>query len=349
MRFAQPELLWLLLLVPAVAILAAVGAGLRRRSLHRFAGGAAFASRFQGDVSTNRRAAKALLLLLAASCGIVAAARPQWGVRLEPITRRGVDVVIVIDTSLSMAAEDVPPSRLGQARHAAASLIRQLAGNRIAIVTFAGQATLACPLTVDSEAALLFLDSVDAEAVAVPGSAIGGALRVAARAFGPKEAQARHRAVVLFSDGEDHEGGIDDAVAAMKGVGAGVFAVGCGTAQGTPIALRDEAAAGSTGYKKDAAGHVVTTKLEEDVLEKLALETDGRYYAATPSEGEVDEISRAVSGMDALEFGTVLRTRYEERFQIPLLVALAALVAETLLGDRRGRSRLGIVRKEAVS
>jgi len=350
MRFADPQILWLLGALPVLALLAGLVAQARRRALRRFAGGAAHVPRFVTEVSGNRRATKVLLLLVAAGSGIVAAARPQWGVRLEPITRRGVDVVVVLDTSLSMAAEDVPPNRLGQARHAAASLIRQLAGNRIALVTFAGRGTLACPLTLDQEAALLFLESVDAEAVPIPGSAVSDALRVAARAFGTNEAAGRHRAVVLFSDGEDHEGGIDEAIGLMKEAGANVYAVGCGTGQGAPIPLREGSTGAPGGYKKDGSGRVVTTKLEEGVLAKLALETDGRYFVATPSEGEVDEIARAVAGMDAREFGTVLRTRYEERFQFPLALAIAALVAETLIGDRRsGKGRRPARSEEAAS
>ena len=143
-----------------------------------------------------------------------------------------------------------------------------------------------------------------------------------------------HRAVVLFSDGEDHEGGIDEAIALLKRSGASIYSVGCGTAHGGPIPLRS-AAGSADGYKKDQDGKVVTTRLEEDLLEKLALETDGRYYRATPSEVEVEEIAKAIAGMDQKEHGTVLKTRYEERFQIPLAVALLALLAETVLGDRR--------------
>ena len=172
MRFAEPDLLWLLLLLPILGLLTWLVARARRRTLERFAGGREHASRFTGAVSQNRRAVKALLVLAALGAGLVAAARPQWGTRLEPINRRGVDVVFVIDTSLSMAAEDVPPNRLGQARHVASSLLRRLGGDRIAIVTFAGKGTLACPLTLDHEAALLFLDSLDVDLVPVPGSSI---------------------------------------------------------------------------------------------------------------------------------------------------------------------------------
>jgi len=340
MRFAEPALLWLLLLLPLLGLAALWSGRLRRRRLERFAGGAANASRFAAEVSRNRRAVKTLLLLLALGGALVAAARPQWGSRLEPITRRGVDVVLILDTSRSMASEDVAPSRLFQARHAAASLARRLAGNRIALVNFAGKGALTCPLTLDSEAVLLFLEAVDVDLLPLQGSSIAEALRVAARAFGPAGSEAAQRAVVLFSDGEDHEGGIDEAVALLKRSGARIYTVGCGTAHGGPIPLRD--GSGSVdGYKKDAEGNVVTTRLEEELLEKLALDSDGRYYRATPAEVEVDEIAKAIGAMEQKEHGTVLKTRYEERFQIPLAVALLALLGESVLGDRRRPQRTG--------
>lgn len=344
MRFAQAQILWLLLAVPLLAGLSLLTAAARRRSLQRFAGGAAHAGRFTDTVSPNLRAARVLLVLLAVVCGILAAARPQWGVRAEPISRRGVDVVIAIDTSLSMAAEDVPPNRLGQARHAAASLVRRLAGNRLALVTFAGRATLDCPLTLDHEALLLFLDAIDVEAGAVPGSALAEALTVAAKAFGPERTEGHHRAVILFSDGEDHEGGIDEATQAIRAAGATVYTIGSGTAQGGPIALYDPTGAPG-GYKKDRDDRVVTTRLEEGVLGRVALDSSGAYFLGTPSETEVDEITRAIGEMDERELGTVLQTRYEERYQIPLAVALLALLAETLLGDRKraGRSARAVV------
>lgn len=338
MRFAEPALLWLLLLVPVLGVASWLAAIARRRSLERFAGGAAHAERFTETISRNRRAIKVLLLLLAIGAGITALARPQWGTRLEPIARRGVDVVLVIDTSRSMSAEDVAPNRLGQALHAAASLIKSLASERVALVTFAGRGTLTCPLTIDHEAALLFLDTIDVDLIPVQGSSISEAIRVAARSFGPAGGEGRNRAIVLLSDGEDHEGQIEEAIQAVKQAKAAVYAVGCGTVHGSPIPVR-EASGASGGYKKDAEGKVVTTRLNEELMEKLALDTGGGYYRATAAEVEVEEIAKAIAGMDQKEFGTVLKTRYEERYQIPLGLALLALAGETVLGDRRGGRR----------
>lgn len=335
MRFAAPLLLWWLAVVPLVAALIAAASILRRRALRRFAGGAGREGRFLGQVSAHRRAVKAILLLAALAAAVLAAARPQWGAGVEPVTRKGVDVVVLIDTSRSMAAADVPPDRIGAARHAAASLIDRLGGDRVALVTFAGKGAIACPLTVDHAAVTLFLDAVDVETTSVPGTALADAAETAIRAFGPRDAAVtRGRAVVLFSDGEDHEGGLETAIESLRKAGVTVFAVGCGTERGAPIPLPASQGA-QGGYKKDREGRLVTTRLDAATLTRLALETGGRYYRSTPSETEVEEIAKAISGMDAAESGTVLRTRYRERFQWPLAFAILALAVEALIPDRK--------------
>lgn len=340
MRFVHPEYLWLLLGLPVMALLAWWTIRRRRRALQSFAGGPAFLTRFNDTVSVHRRAAKILLVYLALACGIVAAARPQWGTRLEQVTRGGSDLVAVLDTSLSMSAEDVAPSRLGMARHTIDRLIRKLEGDRVALVTFAGRATLACPLTLDHAAVRLFLDATDAESVPVAGTSLADALQAAIRAFGEREpsAGARSRAIVLFTDGEDHEGGMDEILADLKTAGVAVYAVGVGTTRGAPIPLRDASGA-AVGYKTAQDGKVVTTRLDETVLEQLALATGGRYYRATASLIEVDEIVQALSALDTQEFGAVLRARREERYQIPLALGFLALLAETMFGDRRRAGR----------
>jgi Ca-activated chloride channel family protein len=283
-----------------------------------------------------------ILLSFALGALCVAMARPQWGTRLEPVTRRGSDLVVVLDTSLSMSAEDLAPNRLAQAKHAIGSLLERVAGDRVALVTFAGRAHLNCPLTVDHGAIRLFLDSVDVDTVPVAGTALGDALKAGLDALrtGSNGAEDRGRAVVLWSDGEDHAGEVDEALDALKGAGVVVHTVGSGTSRGAPIPLRDEAGL-LTGYKKDGEGKVVTTRLSEEVLERIALESGGRYYRATTSEVEVDEIGQSLSSLSRGELGSELRTRYEERFQVPLLLGWIALVAESLLGDRRRERRSG--------
>ena len=333
MRFAEPVILWALLAVPLLALLFVYAGLRRRRALGAFAGGEAHVARFRGEVSADRRAAKVIAVLVAVTAAIVAAARPQWGQGTETITRKGIDLAIVLDTSKSMAAADVAPSRLARGVRAASSLLARLEGDRIALVTFAGKAAISCPLTLDHEAVRLFLDAVDVEAVSVPGTALAAAIEAGVRALGPPLAEgtaAKGRALILISDGEDHEGGVEAAILAAKRSGVVVYGIGCGTDQGAPIPQGESGA-----YKKDAEGKLVTTRLDERPLRSLAGETGGKYFRATGAEGEVEEIAKALEAMDASGSKTVLKTRWVERFQIPLAVALFALILETLISDRR--------------
>jgi Ca-activated chloride channel family protein len=244
-----------------------------------------------------------------------------------------------------MAAEDVQPDRLFRATEAIDSLLARLSGDRVALVTFAGQASLLCPLTLDHSAVRLFLDSVSAESTQVPGTALAEALKLAITTFGEERPVTgdKSRAVILFTDGEDHEGEIERALDELNRAGITVYAVGCGTTRGAPIPVQDDAGM-HTGYKKDGEDRVVTTRLEEALLEQLALDTGGRYYRAAASQIEVDEIAQALTGLDTQEFGEVLRARYEERFQFPLGLALIALTLEALIGDRR--KTIGVIERE---
>ncbi len=336
MRFAAPELLWLLLALPILALFGWWAHSADDRALRRFAGAREYVSRFTGQVSRNRRAIKQLLLYLALVTLSVALARPQWGTRLEPVTHHGSDIILVLDTSLSMASEDLAPSRLGQAKHVIGSLLDRLAGNRVALVTFAGEAHANCPLTVDHGAVRLFLESMDVHTVAVPGTALGPALGTALRLLQntAREVEPRDRAIVLLSDGEDHEGDLEPVLDELARNRVLVYTVGCGSTRGAPIPLKDSSGR-LTGYKKNREGQVVTTRLSADALENIALKTGGRYYRATTSEVEVDEIARALSSLSRGELGSELRTRYEERFQFPLALAWLAVVSESFLGDRR--------------
>lgn len=333
MRFADPTALFALLAVPVLAALLFYAGLRRRRALAAFGGHPAHVGRFRQEVSSHRRAAKAIALIVAATAGVFAAARPQWGQGTETITRKGIDLVIVLDTSKSMAAADVAPSRLERGVRAASSLLDRLEGDRVALVTFAGKPAIACPLTLDHGAVTLFLDSVDVEDVSVPGTALAAAIDEGIRALGPaavEGSEAKGRALLVISDGEDHEGGMGPALSAAKRAGVVVYGIGCGTDQGAPI---PEGATGS--YKKDKQGKLVTTRLDERALRTLAVETGGKYYRASAAEGEVDEIAKALAAMDASGSGTVLKTRWVERFQLPLAIALAALLLEAVISERK--------------
>lgn len=338
MRFARPDVLWWLATVPLLAGIFLLAATSRRRALRRFAGGEPWAARFAGDASPHRRTVKSILLLAAVVLGIVAAARPQWGAGVEALERKGVDVVFALDTSKSMSAEDVPPNRLELAKSAAEGLLDRLANDRVALVTFAGKAAIACPLTLDHGAVRLLLDATGVEEVPVGGTALSEAVSLTLEAFGSAGRETRSRVVVLFSDGEDHEGGVGPAAEKLREAGVVLHAVGLGTERGAPIPDPDAPGDGAR-YKRDRDGRIVTTRLDGEILSSLASGSRGRYYRASVAGGELDDLAATIANMEAGEAGSVLRTRWEDRYQIPLALAILALAAEMLVSDRRRRAK----------
>jgi len=335
MRFAAPDYLWLLALVPVLAGLLLLAAWRRGRALDRI-GDTALVRRLASSVSAERRVIKAVLLVVAAVFLVLALARPQWGARLETVTRRGIDVIVAVDTSASMLAEDVAPNRLAQARAAVLSLIDLLEGDRIGLVAFAGNAYVACPLTLDYGAAAMFVDVLDTDLLPVPGTAIAAALRTATAAF--PEGERRHKVVILITDGEDHEGDIQAAAQEAADAGVIVYTVGIGGPAGTPIPLRN-AHGDVTGYKEDKDRRKVTSRLDEGALEAIAAATRGKYHRASAEGVELRSIYEEIAAMDRRTLSTRMQSAFEERYALPLGAALVLLLVETALGDRRRLAR----------
>jgi Ca-activated chloride channel family protein len=334
MRFAAPGYLWLLLALPALAALFLLRFRLRRRALDAF-GDRPLVERLAASASTERRIIKAALVLGAALCLALALARPQWGASLETVSRRGIDMIVAVDTSLSMLAEDVKPNRLVQARSAIASLLGLLEGDRIGLVAFAGTAYVACPLTLDYAAASMFVDVLDTSLIPVRGTAIAGAIRKSIEAFRTEDR--RHKVLILITDGEDHEGDIDGAARAAAEAGVVIYTIGVGDSGGEPIPLRD-ARGQVTGYKDDRDRRKVTSRLGETTLEEIAIATGGRYYRSTAEGLELRRIYEEIAGMDRKTMSSRLQTAYEERYPVPLAAALILLGLEVAVGDRRGRA-----------
>jgi len=331
MRFAAPFYLWLLGLVPVLAGLLALAAWRRGRDLERF-GDATLVRRLAASVSVERRVIKAVLVVIAAVFLVLALARPQWGTRLETVTRRGIDVVVAVDTSASMLAEDVAPNRLAQARAAVLSLIDLLEGDRIGLVAFSGSAYVACPLTLDYGAAGMFVDVLDPDLLPVQGTAIATALRAATAAF-PEE-ERRHKVVILITDGEDHEGDVQAAAMEAADAGVVVYTVGVGNPAGTPIPLRN-ARGEVTGYKEDRDHRKVTSRLDEGALEAIAVATRGKYHRASAEGIELGQIYKEIAAMDRKTLSSRLQSAFEERYLLPLGAALLLLLFEAAMGDRR--------------
>ncbi len=345
MRFAAPYYLWLLLGLPVLVALMVLSFRRRRRALEMF-GDLPLVRRLSTSASTERRVIKAILLVLGAFFLILALARPQWGAKLETVTRRGADVIVAADTSLSMLTEDVKPNRLAQARSAVNSIIDLFQGDRIGLVAFAGTAYVACPLTLDTSAASLFVDLLDPELLPIPGTAIAEAIRTSTRAFPPNER--RNRVIVLITDGEDHEGDVEAAARAAADEGITIYTVGIGSPSGEPIPLRN-ARGDVVGYKEDRSRRKVTSRLGESALQSIAVLTGGKYFRASPEGTELKRIHEEIMGMDQGSLSSRLHTALEERYQLPLFVAIVLLALEAALSDRRRAEAPGAAAEERAA
>ncbi len=333
MPFAHPHLLYGLGLLPLLALLFLASQQARRRRLARLITrerGEAFGVRSL----PLRRRLRALVLLVSVGLLTGALARPQWGDKVEEVTSRGLDLMVCLDCSTSMLAEDLKPSRLARAKHAVARLLANLSGDRIGIVAFAGTAFPQCPLTIDYGAARMFLDLLDPSMFESQGTDLAGAVTTAVRAL-EKGGEGAH-VILLLSDGEGHGGKVERAIEAAKGAGIRVYTVGMGTAGGAPIPLRG---AGGTlaGYKKDRRGEVVITRLVPDDLARLAVETGGAYFQATPGDTEMGEVVAQMAGLARAERSAHLTVQRQERYLLFLLPALALLLLDAAWPEGKRR------------
>jgi Ca-activated chloride channel family protein len=335
MQFAETGAFYLLLILPLLVGFFIWSKRRKQKAAARF-GDLTLVAKLADTVSPVRDRVKSLLFVTALFFFILALARPQWGQKTEQVVRSGVDVFLAIDTSFSMDATDVVPSRLEKARHIASALMDELQGNRIGLIVFSGSAFVQCPLTLDYGAAKIFLDSFSTGVVPEPGTNIVSALAMAERGFVAKES--KYKVVILLTDGEQHEGDTMAAAEAARDAGILVHAVGVGTPGGDPIPVLDERGE-VTEYKRDENDQLVLSRLDEDTLGRIAVTTGGRYFRATDRESEVEEIAELVAGMESKELSSKLFTQYEERYYWPLGIAIAFLTAETVLPRRRRRRK----------
>lgn len=330
-RFHNLYFLYLLGLIPLLVIFYWFVFRWKKRALSRF-GNLELIQKLMDQYSRGRQILKVFLIILSIFLLILAIARPQIGTKLEQVKREGVDIFVAIDVSLSMKAEDIKPNRLEKAKHAVSKFIDLLEGDRIGLIAFAGEAFVQCPLTLDYGAAKIFLDIIDTDLIPTPGTAIGSAILKAVQTF--EERERKHKVLVLITDGEDHEGEPLKAAEVAEKQGVVIYTVGIGSAQGVPIPLHNEAGR-VIGFKKDRDGQVVTSKLDEVTLQKIALQTGGKYYRATGSESELDKIYEEISGMEKKELASMKFSQYEDRYQFLVFLAILLLILEVVLPDRK--------------
>ena len=337
-RFATPGYLYLLLLLPLLAGLYVYAVRSRRRALERFADEAVLPG-LMPEASSVRLRLKFVLLCLGLGFIILALARPQFGSKLREVTRQGVEIMLAVDVSNSMLAQDFEPSRLERTKSAIDRLAEKLHEDRIGLIVFAGDAYVQLPITSDYVTARNFARNISPDMVSRQGTALGAAIELASGSF--SSGSEGSRVIILISDGENHE---DDAMAAAEAAarqGIKIYTIGIGTPEGAPIRIGGD-------FIKDEEGKMVVSKLDEQTLEQIALTTGGGYIRATNRSLGLDEIVQKIGEVEKKQLTESIFEDFSEQYQYPLAVGLALLLLDFLVPERRSRllDRLNIFRKK---
>lgn len=322
MNVQHPEFLYGLILIPIVMVILVW----RRESLNRFMERHGF-TRIRRALPLDRRFFRWAFLIIALAGLLVSLSSPRFGVALEQGERRGRDIYLVVDVSQSMDARDLKPSRLSVTRQLIFDLLAELKNDRVGVIVFAGDAFVLCPLTTDYDAVTMFVEGIETDMTSAWGTNLGAALNLAVESF--EETSRGYRTVIVFSDGEDFEGEVDEAVRQSRERQAMVFTVGIGSVEGAPVPEMDQTG-DVTGFKKDDAGDTVVSRLNPAILEDIASETDGGFFHATDNRVAADLGSRLneLSRRRLEEKGLV---RLKDRYQLPLGLSMAALAGFLLL------------------
>lgn len=332
-RFEHPNYLYAFALLPLLAVVFWFFWRWRKQAIGRFAE-SHLAPLLMPEASRWKHRLKFGLVLLSLAFLIISAANPQWGSKREKTKRKSVDVLIALDISNSMYAEDIAPSRLERAKKFAENLVEKLKGERVGLVFFAGSAYLQMPVTTDYAAAEIFLRSASPELAASQGTAIGEAIGVARRAFQSDESKS-HKALVVITDGEDHDGEAIAEAENAKEEGIIQFTVGVGTAEGSFIPMK---VGGREDYKRDENGQPVRSKLNEPMLAELAQKGGGTYFHISDGDVAVAEaLQTRIDKMEKQELEVRAFSSYNSYFQWFLLIGLALLVADWLVSWKRHR------------
>ncbi|MCJ7449610.1 MAG: VWA domain-containing protein [Bacteroidales bacterium] len=330
-RFAYPDFLYLFLLLPVMVLLWVLNEARKRKALKRF-GDTMLVNRLLPERSTIRPSVKFIIQILALSACIIILARPQFGSKLEEVKKQGVEVIIALDVSNSMLAEDIQPNRLTRAKQALTRLIDNLYNDKIGLIVFAGDAYTQIPITTDYISAKMFLSTINPDMVPKQGTAIGAAIDLGMRSFSPGEGKSK--AMIIITDGENHE---DDPVAKASEAsknGIVVHTIGIGSSEGVPVPVLVN---GKKDFLKDADGNTVITKLDEEILKKTAISANGNYVKASNTNLGLDEIFNEIKKMKNQELESTMYTEYNDQFQIFAAIALFLLVIDFIIMDRKNR------------
>ncbi len=337
--------LYALVLIPVFIIIYWLVSRWRKNALKAY-GDISIIKQLFPDVSNAKRFWKFILFTIAFALLIIGIVNPQVGTKLEEVKRKGADLMICLDISNSMKAEDLSPNRLEKAKQAIYKLFDKLEGDRIGIIVFAGEAYVQLPITTDYAAAKLFLESINTDMIPTQGTAIGSAINLAVESFGKDEG--KNKAIVIITDGENHE---DDAIkgaeaAAEKGIE--IHTIGMGSAEGAPIPLYKGTI--REGFRKDKEGNPIVTKLNEQTLQEIATAGNGIYVRASNSDAGLNNVLDAISKLEKKQFESKMYSDYEDRFQWFISVAFLLLLIETFLTERKSKiyQRLNLFESKKV-
>lgn len=324
-RFANPYILYLLLIIPAAIVLFIFAQMRRRRRLERFASSSLLAQ-LTPSASPARLRTKFVLYSLALAFLILAAARPQVGSKLREEHQKGIEMMLVVDVSNSMLAEDFEPNRLDRTKFAIDRVVESMKQDRIGVVAFAGEAQVQLPITSDYRMARAFARKLSPQLVRTQGTDLGAAIKLATMSFSSQSEGSR--VMILITDGENHESDALEAAQAAAEKGIAIYTIGIGTPEGAPVMIGGE-------YLTDENGDMVVSKLDEKMLQEIASTTGGAYVRATKQSIGLKEIVDRLKELDESDLATTRFEAFDEQFQYPLVVALLLLLVEWLILDRR--------------
>lgn len=326
-RFEEPTYLYLLLLLPFLAAFYLYSNYRRRKAIRKF-GDPVLMAQLMPAVSKYRPDVKFWLVFAAIGLFAVLLARPQFGSKLETVKRQGVEVMIALDISNSMLAQDVQPSRLEKAKRLVAQLVDKMENDKVGMIVFAGDAFTQLPITSDYISAKMFLESINPSLISKQGTAIGAAINLATRSFTPQEGVGR--AVIVITDGENHEGGAVEAAKAAAEKGIQVSVLGVGMPDGAPIPVE-----GTNDFRRDRDGNVVVTRLNEQMCQEIAQAGDGIYVRVDNSNAAQKVIAQEINKMAKADVETQVYTEFNEQFQAVAWIILLLLLAEMLILERK--------------
>lgn len=326
-RFEEPTYLYLLLLLPFLAAFYLYSNYRRRKAIRKF-GDPVLMAQLMPDVSKYRPDVKFWLVFAAIGLFAVLLARPQFGSKLETVKRQGVEVMIALDISNSMLAQDVQPSRLEKAKRLVAQLVDKMENDKVGMIVFAGDAFTQLPITSDYISAKMFLEFINPSLISKQGTAIGAAINLATRSFTPQEGVGR--AVIVITDGENHEGGAVEAAKAAAEKGIQVSVLGVGMPDGAPIPVE-----GTNDFRRDRDGNVVVTRLNEQMCQEIAQAGDGIYVRVDNSNAAQKVIAQEINKMAKADVETQVYTEFNEQFQAVAWIILLLLLAEMLILERK--------------